>query len=66
MGDTYHCNYLPHIIFRLNLIDFQLKNDFPSQFYVFYRKITTLRLVSQENAFKKSKNPTAFLHKTID
>ena len=42
-----------------NLIDFQLDTDFPSQFYVVIVKSPsfTQRLVSQENAFKKSKNP---------
>ena len=38
--DTYNCDYLPHTIFRLCLIDFQLNKDFPSEFCVFYRKIT--------------------------
>ena len=40
MCDTYNCNYLKHSTFRFNLIDFQLNTDFPSQFGVFYRKIT--------------------------
>ena len=52
-----------------SLIDFQINADFPSQFCVFYRKITysaTQRSVSQENAFKKSKNPSPFFfRKTI-
>ena len=34
MCDTYYCDYLPHITFRFYLI------NFPSQFCVFYRKIT--------------------------
>ena len=38
MCDTY--DYLKHSTFRFNLIDFQLNTDFPSQFCVFYRKIT--------------------------
>ena len=40
MCDTYNCDYLKHITFRFNLIDFQLNTDFPSQFAFFYRKIT--------------------------
>ena len=40
MCDTYKCDYLKHSILRFNLIDFQLNTDFPSQFCVFYRKIT--------------------------
>ena len=37
---TYNYDYLKHSTFRFNLIDFQLNTDFPSQFCVFYRKIT--------------------------
>ena len=40
MCDTYNCDYLQHSTFRFNLIDFQLNTDFPSQFCVFYCKIT--------------------------
>ena len=40
MCDTYNCNYLKHSTFRFNLIDFQLHTDFPSQYCIFYRKIT--------------------------
>ena len=40
MCDTYNCHYLKHSTFRFNLIDFQLNTDFPSQFCVFYSKIT--------------------------
>ena len=40
MCDTYYCDYLKHNTFRFNFIDFQLNTDFPSRFYVFYRKIT--------------------------
>ena len=57
MCDTYNCDYLKRSTLRFNLIDFQLNTDFPSQFCVFYRKITysvTQRSVSQENAYKKS------------
>ena len=42
MCDTYNCDYLKHSTFRFNLINFQLNTDFPSQFYVLYRKITDL------------------------
>ena len=38
--DTYNCDYLLHTTFRFYLIYFQLNTDCPSQFYVFYRKIT--------------------------
>ena len=40
MCNTYNSDYLKHNTFLLNLIDFQLNTDFPSQFCVFYRKIT--------------------------
>ena len=40
MFDTYNCDYLKHSTFHFNLINFQLNTDFPSQFYIFYRKIT--------------------------
>ena len=54
--DIYNCDYLQHNTFRFNFIDFQLNTNFPSQFCVFYRKSPTVtqRLVSQENAYKKS------------
>ena len=32
--------YLPHITFCFHFIDFQLNTDFPSQFLIFYHKIT--------------------------
>ena len=55
MCDTYNCDCLKYSTFRFNLIDFQLNTDFPSQFCVFYRKITFIqKSVSQENAYKKS------------
>ena len=59
MCDTYNCDYLQHSTFRFDPIDFQLNTDFPSQFCVFIVKSPsdTQRSVSQENAFKKSKNP---------
>ena len=67
MCDTYHYDYLPHTIFHFYLIEFQLNADLPSQFYIFTTKspFVTERLVSQEPAFKKSKNLSAFLHKTM-
>ena len=40
MCDIYNCDYLQHNTFPFNLIDFQSNRDFPSQFGVFYRKIT--------------------------
>ena len=40
MCDTNNCDYLKHSTLRFNLIDFLFNTDFPSQFYVFYRKIT--------------------------
>ena len=40
MCDTYNCDYLKHSTLRFNLVDFQLNTDFPSQFCVFYRKIS--------------------------
>ena len=52
--DTYNCDYLPHNTFSFLL----------NQFSVRYR--FTQRTDSQENAFKKSKNPSAFFpRKTI-
>ena len=40
MCDIYDCDYLQHNTFRFNLIDFQFNRDFPSQFCIFYHKIT--------------------------
>ena len=40
MCDACNCNYLKQSTFRFNVIDIQLNADFPSQFCVFYRKIT--------------------------
>ena len=67
MCDTYKCDYLKHSTFQFNLINFPLNTDFPSQFCVFSIKShsVTQRSVSQENAYKKSQNPSPFLHKTI-
>ena len=61
MRDTYNCDYLQHSTFPFNLIDFQLITDFSSQFCVFFTvksPSVTQRSVSQENAFKNSKNPS--------
>ena len=64
MCDTYHCDYLPYIRFRFYLIDFQLNRDFllflNFAFVTVKSPSITQRSVSQENAFKKSKNPVAF------
>ena len=62
MCDTYNCEYLPHTTFRFYIIDFQLNTDFPSNFVFFTVKSpgVTQRSVSQENAFKNRKNPSAF------
>ena len=67
MCDTYNCDYLRHIILRFNLIDFQLNTETLPNFAFFTVKSTsvTQRSVSQENAYKKSLNPSPFLHKTI-
>ena len=56
MCDTYDCDYLKHSTFCFDLIDFQLRTDFPSQFCVFTVKSpsVTQRSVSQENAYKQS------------
>ena len=40
MCDTSNGDYLQQSTFSFNWIDFQLNTDFPSQFCVFYRKIT--------------------------
>ena len=66
--DTYYLDYLTHTNFRFYIFDFQLNTDFPSQFCVFFfffffiAKLpsVTQRSVSQENALKKSKNPSVF------
>ena len=52
MCDTYNCDYLKHSTFRFHLIGFQLNIDFPSQFCVFYRKITQ-RAASLKDRFLK-------------
>ena len=56
MCDTYNCDYLKHSTFHFNLIVFQLDTDFPPNFAFFTVKSprVTQRLVSQENAYKKS------------
>ena len=67
MCDTYNCDYLQHSTFRFHLTDFQLNTDFTSQFCVFTVKSpsVTQRSVSQEYAFKKSKNLSPFFRRTI-
>ena len=57
----------PHFV-SIYLIDFQLNTDFSSQFCVFLNvksPSVTQRSVSQDNAFKKSKNLLPFCRKTI-
>ena len=56
MCATYNCEYLKHGKFHFNLIDFQLNTDFPSilRFFTVKSPSVTQRLVSQENAYKKS------------
>ena len=67
MCDTHNCDYLKHSTFHWTLIDFRFHTDFPSQFCIFTVKSpsVTQRSVSQENAYKKSQNPSPFLHKII-
>ena len=68
MCDTFNNDYLQHSTFCFNLINFLLDTVLPSQFCIFYCKITfsiTQRSVSQENAFKKSKNLLLFILKTV-
>ena len=63
---THNCDYLQYSTFRFNLIDFQLNADFPSQFCVYQKSPSvSQRSVSQENTFKKSKNPSPFFRRTI-
>ena len=56
-----------HSKFRFFQINLKLNIDFHSQFCVSSAKLPSVpqRSVSQENAFKKSKNPSLFLAKTI-
>ena len=58
MRNTYNCDYLQHSTFHFNLIDFQLRQiSFPKfAFFTVKSPSVTQRSVSQENAFKKSKN----------
>ena len=67
MCAIHNCDYLKHSTFSFNLTDFQLNTDFLPNFEFFTVKSpsVTQRSVSQENAYKKSKNPSPFLHKTI-
>ena len=54
------------LVFRFYLIDVQLNIDSPSQFCVFFLALNYLTLikasVSEENALKKSKTPSAFIY----
>ena len=50
MCDTYNRDSLKHSTLRFNLIDFQLKSDFPSQFCVF---LPQNHLVSLKDRFLK-------------
>ena len=36
----YHCDYMLHTKLCFYLINFQLNTDFPSEFCIFYHKIT--------------------------
>ena len=68
MCDTYNCGYLKHSTFRFNFIEFQLKVDFPFpilRFFTVKSPSVTQRSVPQENAFKKSKNPSPVFLKSI-
>ena len=68
MCGTYNCDYLQHSTFRFNLIDLELITDFTSQFYVLFivkSPSVTQRSVSQENDFKKSKNPSPFFRRLM-
>ena len=67
MCDTHHCDYLKPSTFRFNLIDFQLNKDISLPNFAFFTvksPSVTQRSVSQENAYKKSKNLLPFLYKT--
>ena len=57
-----NCNYLPHTKFRFYSIDFQLTTDFPSKFYVFYRRITWryLKISLSNKMFLKRAKPRRF------
>ena len=61
--DTCSCNYLQYSTFHFYQVDFQLNADFPSQFcgcFTLKSPGVAQRSVSQENAFKKSKNEWHF------
>ena len=62
MCDLYNCDYLQHNISRFNLIDFSLIEFFLPSFAFFTVKSPSViqRSVSEENAYKKSKNPSPF------
>ena len=67
MFDVYNCGYLLHTMFRFYRVDFQSNADLPSQFCLFYRKITnvTQRSVSKESTVKKGKYPLTSIYKII-
>ena len=68
MSDTYNGDYLKYSTFSFQLNRFSVKYRFPSPNFAFFTAKSpsdTQRSVSQENAYKKSKNPSPFLHKTI-
>ena len=59
---------MPHTTFRFYLIDIQLNTDFPFhilRFFIVTSSSVSQTSVSQENAFKKSKNPSPFFRNTI-
>ena len=62
MCDTCNCDYLKHSTFRFNLIDFQLNTDFPSQFCIFYSKITVRHseIGFSRKCLQKELKPIAF------
>ena len=70
MWHIYDCDYLQYTTFCFYLINFSVKYRFPFPILCFLPKKSpnvTQGLVSQENAFKKSKNllPFFFFCKTI-
>ena len=54
-----------HVSFLLNQFSVQCRFPFPILFFIVKSPSVTQRSVSQDNAFKKSKYPSAFLRKTI-
>ena len=65
MCDTYYCDYY-HILFLLNQFSVKYRLPFPNmRFFIAKSPSVTQRSVSQENAYKKSKNPSPFFRKTL-